>query len=158
MVVADFSGRKQERRARSFGYRLSTLLRMFRSSIQEEVEALGVKTCLIPFLSELFYEDGVPQEELAERLFLDKGSTARGIARLEADGLVYRIRNRDNRRQKLVYLTDKAVLLEAPFFAVLEKGTQRMTRGLSCAERETTLLLFDHMIANFRPEISKDDV
>ena len=156
MVGRDFFREKQERRARSFGYRLSSLFRMFRASIQEDMEAVGVKACLVPFLAELFYEDGVAQEELAERLSLDKGSTARAIARMEGDGLVYRIRNQDNRRQKLVYLTDRAALLEKDFFAVLEKGTQQMTRGLSSSERETALLFFDRMIANFRTEISKD--
>lgn len=157
MHLTDYPGQKQELRASSFGYRLSILFRMFRFSTLEEMTDLGLKPWLIPFLAELFHGDGVPQEELAERLFVDKGRTARALARLELEGLVFRVKNRENRRQKLVYLTDKALLIEGRFFAVLQKSTRRMTRGLSPAEQETALRLFERMIENCRIDTTRDD-
>jgi len=86
---------------------------------------------LIPFMTELYYEDGITQDMLSARVNMDKGTTARAILRLERKKLVKRSENNLNRRQKLVYLTPKATKEVKKFFFPLYKMSRVMSEGLS---------------------------
>lgn len=54
----------------------------------------------------LFYHDGMNQQDLAEKLELDKTSVARLLSHLESEGLVVRVESKKDKRNKLVYITN----------------------------------------------------
>jgi DNA-binding MarR family transcriptional regulator len=51
---------------------------------------------------------GISQDTIARRLFLNKSNVTRSLAYLEEHGFVTRERDREDRRQTLVYPTEKA--------------------------------------------------
>jgi len=109
---------------------------------------------LIPFMTELYYGDGITQDMLTAHVNMDKGTTARAIAWLERKGLVKRSENNHNRRQKLVYLTPKAIKESKTFFSPLYEMSRVMSEGLSRQERKKLVKVFDLMTENLQVELA----
>lgn len=59
--------------------------------------------------------------ELGERLFLDSGTLTPLLKRMEGNGLVERIRSKDDERKVLIRLTEKGEALKEMAFDVPEK-------------------------------------
>ncbi len=57
-------------------------------------------------ISVLFRHAGISQKELAERLAIRPQSLSDAISKLETDGLIYRERSEEDKRELLLYLTD----------------------------------------------------
>ena len=53
----------------------------------------------------LFSQDGIPQQELSDKIFKEKSSTKRLIDSLERKDLIIRIPDQNDKRNKLIYLT-----------------------------------------------------
>lgn len=53
----------------------------------------------------LFLQDGIPQQELSDKIFKEKSSTKRLIDSLERKDLIVRIPDQNDKRNKLIYLT-----------------------------------------------------
>src|SRR6185436_15519492 len=53
--------------------------------------------------------DGIPMNELAERILYSKSGFTRVVDRMEDEGLVRRVRPEHDRRSILVVLTDKGI-------------------------------------------------
>lgn len=110
---------------------------------------LGVGRGQYLHLTELYqHPEGLGQDVLSERLLIDKGTTARALAQLETKGLVRRERNPDDRRGKIVHLTDRGHALRDDFFRVLWSISDDLVSGLSTAEQEQALDLLKRMAAN----------
>lgn len=136
-------------RSKSFGYRFALLYRLNCSLNSEKMEGLGISASQIPFLSELFLADGpLTQDQLSQRMVIDKAATARGLVHLEDQGLVVRKVNPENRRQKLVSPTPKARELEADFYGALRSSNEVFVKGFSRDEKEQALALLDRMMEN----------
>ena len=58
-------------------------------------------------LTSLWYEEGINQQTLAEQQDRDKTTIARIVNNMEKKGLVVRIPDRSDQRNKLIYLTVK---------------------------------------------------
>lgn len=144
-------------RATSFGYRISKLHRLVARYIRERMATMGVEQGQVPFLAELFHEDGVPQDVLASRLFIDKGVTARQLARMEQAGLIVRRVNEENKRQKLVFLSDDMHSRRDEFFGHLHALTGQLGLGFSDEERPVALEFLDRMTMNMLACINPED-
>lgn len=58
-------------------------------------------------LMHLGIEEGLSQQEIANRIFKDKSSVKRLIDSMESKSLLVRIEDKNDRRNKLIYLTHK---------------------------------------------------
>lgn len=88
---------------------------------------------------------GRSQEELARELCLDKSTVARVMAGLEKNGYITRAPNEKDRRQTLVYPTEK--MLEA-WPKVKQAGrawTDRLTAGISPEELDVFHRVLERM-------------
>jgi DNA-binding MarR family transcriptional regulator len=141
-------------RWRAFGYRIGILHRLYFLCIKRVTADTRFPASLIPFLTELHHQDGITQDMLSARVSVDKGTTARAVALLERKRLVRRGENRLNRRQKLVYLTPKALKESKSFFTPLHKASEIMTEGVSTERRDEILNAFDRMTANLKRELN----
>ena len=59
-------------------------------------------------LADLMTNDGLRQQDLAISTIKDKGTVARGLKQLETAGMITREVDPEDRRQKRIYLTEKA--------------------------------------------------
>lgn len=67
----------------------------------------GVSRGQAPYLMELYEDEGVSQDYLAQKTDTDKSTAARALQKLEAAGFVRREQNPQDKRGNLVYLTDE---------------------------------------------------
>ena len=59
------------------------------------------------FILAICKNEGKPQEELAKELCLNKSTVARVLTQLEEKGLIKRVANKEDKRQFLVYPSEK---------------------------------------------------
>lgn len=138
-------------RSQSFGYRFAMLYRLNASLCREEIKEIGLSMGQVPFIAELLFEEGpLTQAQLSQRLEIDKAATARGLDILDRRGWVERTVNPHNRRQKLVYATDKAKKIADRFFSALAKTNDLFIEGFTEDETKNALDLLDRMMINAR--------
>ena len=137
-----------------FGYRVGILHRLYFMCVKKAMDGKEFPPHLIPFMTELYYGDGITQDMLTARVNMDKGTAARAIARLERKGLVKRAENKLNKRQKLVYLTPKAKKESKTFFLPLYKMSRVMSEGLSRQKRKELLKVLGFMTENLQRELA----
>lgn len=71
------------------------------------------------FLVNLYKNDGINQEDLAEILNIDKGTTARAIKKLEDEGFIRREKDERDKRAYKLYITDKAKEIKEEVYSIL---------------------------------------
>ncbi|MEI2386657.1 MarR family transcriptional regulator [Breoghania sp. JC706] len=135
---------------RTITFLLNDLARLARRHFAEGLADAGLELTLgearaLAFARRL---PGKRQHELAEYLGVEPMTLVGFLDRLEAAGLVERVADPDDRRAKLVRLTDKA----APVIRIFDELTDRIRKtafdGFSEDEIERTFALLDTMRAN----------
>ncbi|SDE20695.1 MarR family winged helix-turn-helix transcriptional regulator [Glycomyces harbinensis] len=87
-------------------------------------------------IHELDHSSGLSQRELAERLGLEKSSVSRLVADLEADGLLTRERDPDNRRVYRLEVTAEGRRLHRDAAQVLHERYERWASAMTAEERK----------------------
>lgn len=144
-------------RSVSFGYRISQLHRHIARFIRGTHGPMGIEQGQVAFIAELMHSEAVTQDELSCRLHIDKGATARQLARLEKAGLITRTVNEHNRRQNLVSLSDTMRKHRKEFLAPLTLLSETLVTGFSTEERAMALSLLDRMITNLQNTLECKD-
>lgn len=114
-----------------------TLARQARRSI--EPSGLGVSDFAI--LELLLHRGPQPVNAIGRRIDLTSGAITSAVDRLEAQGLVARTADTEDRRTRLVSLTPKGTARTREAFGVHEKAMAGVTGSLTKAERETLIKL-----------------
>ena len=84
-------------------------------------------------------EDGISQEELSERILVDKATTGRAIKKLVEEGYVVRHRDPKDKRSYQIYLTPKANSLKSTIFEILKEWNELLLNGIDEPERDCGL-------------------
>jgi len=137
------TGRKE-----SIGRLISILARIGQTCIARELEPLEIGKGQHGFLTALFQQDGISQNDLAGILHMDKGAVAHALRKLERTGYVTRTTDKSDRRVNLVYMTDKARSIEPTLFSVLSSWTDTLADGFSEEERRQVIDLLKRMLEN----------
>ena len=80
------------------GKYISQIYRKGRASISKGLEQYDIGSGQMMFLLQLYKQDGISQEELTEKLNIDKGTTARSIKKLEKEGFIIRVKDEHDKR------------------------------------------------------------
>ena len=113
---------------------ISQLYRKGSSYINKEISKYGIGSGQFMFLLELYKKDGKNQEEIAEDLKMDKGTTARALKKLEEQGFLIRLRDESDKRTNKIYLSDKAKNIREDIFNILDDWNKQITRSLAKEE------------------------
>ena len=113
---------------------ISQLYRKGSSYINKEISKYGIGSGQFMFLLELYKKDGKNQEEIAEDLKMDKGTTARALKKLEEQGFLTRLRDERDKRSNKIYLSDKAKNIREDIFNILDDWNKQITRSLAKEE------------------------
>lgn len=73
----------------------------------QEIEKHGITGGQYQFLTGLSREDGISQEELANNFHMNESTIARALRKLEDTGMVQREVDDNNRRRKIITITEK---------------------------------------------------
>ncbi|WP_372660712.1 MarR family winged helix-turn-helix transcriptional regulator [Cohnella sp.] len=145
-----------ESRDESVGKWISTLDRYFQMFISRNLRKHAIGPGQLHFLMLLYQKDGVSQNELSQKLFVDKATAARAIQILEDVGYVKRIPCEKDRRKNLVYLTEKAIEIRNEIKNTLHKWTDLLTQNMAQEEKSILILLLKKSTANAVHYINED--
>ena len=125
----------------NIGKYISQIHRKSRVFINKGLEEYNIGQGQFMFLLELYKEEGRNQEELAEVLKIDKGTTARAIKKLEESGFVKREKDEKDKRSNKIYLTEEGKSLKDNIFSLLNDLDEKMSEQLDEEERELMIKL-----------------
>ncbi|GKU26062.1 MarR family winged helix-turn-helix transcriptional regulator [Clostridium folliculivorans] len=131
------------------GY-ISQLYRFGSAFITKELSKFNIGYGQFMFLIELYRYESICQEELAEILHIDKGTTARAIKKLEEQEYVIRVKDTSDRRAYKLSVTDKAKEIEPHIKNILYDWNDKLTSNLTEDEKKMTLELMSKIAKNQR--------
>ena len=132
----------------NIGKYISQIYRKGRIFIGRGLEEYNIGQGQFMFLLELYIEDGRNQEELAEVLKIDKGTTARAIKKLEENGFIRREKDEKDKRSNKVYLTKEGKEMKGNILFVLNQWDKKMSEQLDEEERELMINLLRKVCSN----------
>ncbi len=100
-------------------------------------------------LVHLYRKDGQTQQELSNIAVKDKAAITRLLNVLEKKNIVLRIPDRNDKRSKLVYLTNKAKEFKTDLIAVVEELLEEAKIGIEHDEMEQCKNTLNKIFANF---------
>lgn len=101
-----------------------------------------------PFMSALFWKDGVSQDLLSRYLYIDKASTARTIQSLIKKGLVKKIKDKEDKRINRIFLTKKGYSYKDEIFSVLDDWGDILTSDMNSEEKDIAYEYLERMVKN----------
>lgn len=137
----------------SFGFMNSQMGRLHKAILAEKLKSVGITYGQIGFMMQAMRYPGRSQDELSTVLSVDKAATARAVAKLVKLDLLYREENPDNKRQKLVFPTGKAMEIREDLHRELMAANQLMLEGLSKDEAEQFIELMVKVIDTSREKL-----
>lgn len=123
--------------------RLETRIRL---EIGGRLKGIGLSVPQCDVLTTLTEQEGLSQQDLAQRLYVTKGNISGLIDRLEAAGLVERRSIRGDRRSHAIFLTE-AGRKSAQAGIALQRDFVQQTIGQLPGDR---LALFEQMLLDMR--------
>lgn len=116
-------------------------LRMKEHNINLTFEMLEVLSCL-------WRKDGINQQEIADITLKDKSSMTYLIDNLVKRNMVKRVEDGNDRRNKLIHLTDDANALKAQIFPWATEMYTVATQDIDTKDLATCLQLINKMVGN----------
>lgn len=111
----------------------------------KQFNKFGIGSGQYPFLLNLYRSEGITQEELTERLKLDKATTARAIKKLEDEGYVERVKKETDRRVYNLKLTEKAKEIEEDVYSIMNEWESKVESCLNKEEAEKLVELLEKL-------------
>ena len=140
----------------SFGHWIARLYRSSQNHLAKKLARLHIGRGQHSFLLVLFNKDGVSQDYLAKALNMNKAAVARAVSKLEERGYLRREKDDTDRRNNVVYITEKAKKMKSKLMDVVESWTETLSAGFSVDERKQVVGLLKRMGDNAdRSEKSK---
>ncbi|MCS7175289.1 MarR family winged helix-turn-helix transcriptional regulator [Pseudothermotoga sp.] len=124
--------------------------------IHKELERHDIHPGQLPTLMIVEKNEGITQNQIAEKLNLRSATVAIVLKRMEKAGLIYRKQDENDRRLHRVYLTEKGKNYCKFLKQQAQKVEEIATRGFSEEERIQLKELLDKIIANLRGSLGSD--
>lgn len=137
-------------KTKSAGYLVNHLGRLMANGLQRRIEPLGLAPAQFMTLLELWEGDGITQRALVERLEVEQATMANTLTRMERDGLITRRAHPDDKRARLVFLTEKARGLQEAAVAAARAQNAEALGGLTQDEQEVLVVLMKRMIGRLK--------
>lgn len=99
-------------------------------------------------LVQLWKQDGVSQQVIADETGRDKPSTKRLLDHLERDGYLQRRADATDRRLNLIFLTENGIAAERAVMQVANQALDDITEGVTEEEMATVKRVFEKIYRN----------
>src|SRR5436309_12376905 len=119
------------------------------------IEPLGLGSSDFAILELLLHRGRQPVKAIGRRVDLTSGAITTAVDRLEAQGLVVRISDPEDRRTRFVLLTPKGTALIRRVFGVHKRAMEGATSSLTAAERETLIDLVKKLGRSAEEQLAK---
>ncbi len=119
--------------------------------------ALGIGSYQDSYLLHICREPGIPQDRLAEVIYVNKSNVARQLASLEEKGFITRTPDPQDRRSLLVYPTQKATDALPAIHKVHRAWNEMVLEGFGEEERRLVADFARRLSENAKHAISGED-
>ena len=130
--------------ANLIGKQISILFRQLNLYFNRELSGISISATELLYLSSLYTQDGISQDDLAQEYSVDKAAVTRTLQLMEKKGLIIRKTDSADKRVKKLFLTDKAKSLETELREIQTKWVYAMTKGME----QNTIDSFSKQIDN----------
>lgn len=103
---------------------------------ENELADTALAGCQTPYLTTLYRQPGISQEEMARSLNVNKSSVARQLSVLEENGYVRREPSATDKRILMVYPTQKALEVKDRLYACYHDWNAYLTQDFTEEEQE----------------------
>ena len=100
----------------------------------------------------LWKRQGINQQELSDNIFKEKTTTLRLIDNLEGRKLIKRVRDDNDRRNNLIYLTEEGIQLKDALLKIVDINVGEVLMGLSEEEIENMGTILKKVYCNLKPD------
>lgn len=121
----------------SVGYLTRINFRAFSKALENLTEPHGVTAGQWRILRVLWEEDGITQREISDRVGITEATAVKGVAGLEASGLITREVDESDRRKMVTRLTIKAKNLRKKLIPFVVDVNERALKGISRKDIDT---------------------
>ncbi|MDU0200784.1 MarR family winged helix-turn-helix transcriptional regulator [Paenibacillus sp. MAH-36] len=118
----------------SHGQYISAIYRHMQILISSELQPYRIGSGQYIFLMSIAFHQPITQKALSERLLIDKTTTAKAIAKLEAEGYVRREADPADNRYQLLYLTESGREVVPKVQEALSRVKSKTRKGISDEE------------------------
>jgi len=125
---------------------IGLLYRAMMKALETETAPLGIGSGRISYLFMLYINEGLTQQEMANRLQADKGAVARTLAQLEEQGYVSRRADPTDKRVTRVYLTDKSKALQSDLEKAVERVINRLNEDIAAGDDDMIKIQLTQML------------
>lgn len=122
----------------------------------KEFGKIGIGAGEYIFLLNLYKHDGITQEELTEKVKLDKATTARAIKKLENKGYVKRVKKESDRRAYKLKITDKAEQIREKVYLIMYEWETKVRKCFTNEESQELMILLNKLSKSAL--ITKEDI
>lgn len=136
----------------NIGYLLSDSGRLLRKTFDERVRSLGLTAVQARLLMSLVKFPDNNQAFYAERIEVEPITLTRIVDRMEEAGWVERVFDPNDRRARLLHLTDKSREIVEPLRGIVDALVEDMAEGLTAQEQDMLARLLEKVSANLSAE------
>ncbi len=146
--------KEKGQQALELGRAMTELKNHLRKYIQLKIKEHGINMTfeMLEVMGCLWQQDGVNQQEIADQTLRDKSSMTYLLDNLVKRKMVTRVEDENDRRNKLIYLTNEGVDLKEKLNPWVAEVYEKASQGTSAAAIENSLKLINGMIANMKRE------
>ena len=135
-------------RLKSFGFLLKDVSRRYVTRFEQHAAEISLTLVQCRALAHLEKNEGISQARLAELTEVDPMAMVRIVDRMEADGVLERRPDPDDRRARRLYLLAKAKPLLEEIWRLAALTRAETFAGISRAEREAFIDVLERLDAN----------
>lgn len=126
-----------------FVNRTSRCFTLYRNN---QLENEGINGYQHLYIIKICKNPGILQEKLVKEIYVNKSSVARQLSLLENNGFIHREPCQDDRRQLLVYPTQKAYDIFPKVVKVRDQWNERLLEDFSESEKETIFNMMEKIM------------
>ena len=113
--------------------------------LRSDMEGLGLMSHHMGILVELWAKDGLRQQDLAVSTIKDKATIARALDHLEAENIVVRVPDTNDKRNKRIYLTHKGKELHQQIWPHAESVMKEVLADIEQQDLEACKRVLEHV-------------
>jgi DNA-binding MarR family transcriptional regulator len=145
--------RSPEDTVESYGKYISAIYRHLQILIAAELAPFQIGSGQYIFLMAIAGKERITQKALSEELLIDKATTAKAIAKLEAEGYVRRELDSADKRYHLLYLTETGIEVIPKVREALDRVKHKSRTGISDEEYTFMLGLLKKVLRNVSEQV-----
>jgi len=130
------------------GFLIMDAARLLRRHFEQRSRHLGMTSAQMQILGRIALNEGINQAGLASLLDMEPITVCRHIDRMEAAGFVERHPDPNDRRVRLLHITDEGRALLPEMRALANSIFEEAQAGLGEKERAALLTGLEHLVSN----------